>query len=46
MDIYYDEETRVGGAYWGAKLPESFGTYATSPADVAPKVDVPVIDPH
>jgi catechol 2,3-dioxygenase len=48
--IIWNEENREGGVYWGAKLPDSFRTYATPPQ--APKTaqpaeqDLPTIDPY
>jgi catechol 2,3-dioxygenase len=44
--VIWNEDNRDGGVYWGAKLPESFATYATPPADASPAGDVPVIDPQ
>ena len=48
--VIWSEEERGTGTYWGAKLPDSFMTYATPPlgADAADPAQpaLPIIDPH
>jgi len=47
--VIWDENTRGGGVYWGAPLPESFMTYATPVIDddaAAPDRDLPPVDPR
>jgi catechol 2,3-dioxygenase len=45
--VIWNEENRDGGVYWGAKLPESFATYATPIIDTpAPDDSEPTIDPR
>ncbi len=44
--VIWNEENREGGVYWGAKLPESFATYATPPAEAPAAMGTPVVDPH
>jgi catechol 2,3-dioxygenase len=45
--INWNEDERDGGVYWGARLPESFATYATPPVSAeqnAAARKFPVID--
>ncbi len=44
--IIWNEENRDGGVYWGAKLPESFATYATPVIDTQVDKSQPTIDPR
>jgi catechol 2,3-dioxygenase len=48
--IIWDEDNREGGVYWGAKLPESFSTYATPQVQAengnAARRELPTIDPY
>jgi catechol 2,3-dioxygenase len=48
--VIWNEENREGGVYWGARLPDSFMTYATPPvvaeAHNQDELSVPTIDPH
>jgi len=44
--VIWNEDNRDGGVYWGAKLPESFSTYATPPAPDQAMASGPVVDPH
>lgn len=44
--VIWDEDNRDGGVYWGAKLPESFSTYATPVIEDEEDAGQPVIDPH